>query len=129
MTAFADRNADAERDVHDALSDWDELRRVFGYQDVRADEEVDPAGAEVESQPHGAAAIVDHRVASREREPADRVEIDRTGDVVKGLVLPETGRIQQSDADFVAPYFVFESGVDRCAQHARHALGLSLIHI
>ena len=51
MTAFADRNADAERDVHDALSDWDELRRVFGYQDVRADEEVDPAGAEVESSP------------------------------------------------------------------------------
>ena len=92
-------------------------------QDVRADEEVDPAGAEVESQPHGAAAIVDHRVASREREPADRVEIDRSGDVVEGLVFPETGRIQQADADFVAPYFVFESGVDRCAQHARHALG------
>ena len=41
MAAFADRNADAERDVHDALSDWDELRRVFGYQDVRADEEVE----------------------------------------------------------------------------------------
>ena len=86
VAAFADRNADAERDVHDALSDGYELRRVFGYQDVRADEEVDPVGAEVESQPYGAAAVVDHRVASREREPADRVEIDRSGDVVEGLV-------------------------------------------
>ena len=56
MAAFADRNADAERDVHDALSDGYELRRVFGYQNVRADEEVDPVGAEVESQPYGAAA-------------------------------------------------------------------------
>ena len=113
MAAFADRNADAERDVHDALLDRDELRRVFGHQYVRADKEVDPAGAEVESQSDGASAVVDHRIASRKREPTDRVKIDRTGDVVEGLVLPEPGRIQQADADFVTPHLVFESGVDR----------------
>ena len=77
VAAFADRNADAERDVHDALSDGYELRRVLGYQDVRADEEVDPVGAEVESQHYGAAAVVDHRVASREREPTKQMKIDK----------------------------------------------------
>ena len=51
MAAFADRNADAERDVHDALSDGYELRRVFGYQNVRADEEVDQLGQRLSPSP------------------------------------------------------------------------------
>lgn len=98
MAAPADRYADAQCDVHDALLDGDELGRMLGRDDVRGKVEIDPAGVQVQRQPHGAAAVVDHRIAARDGEPADRVEIDRPGDVVQGLVLPHAGRIQQADA-------------------------------
>ena len=102
---------------------------MLGRDDVRGKVEIDPAGVQVQRQPHGAAAVVDHRIAARDGEPADRVEIDRPGDVVQGLVLPHAGRIQQADADLMAPYFVFEACVDRGAQHTRYALGRALVEL
>ena len=88
VAAPADRYSDAQRDVHHALLDRDELGRMLGRDDVRGKVEIDPAGVQVQRQSHGAAAVVDHRIAARDGKPADRVEIDRPGDVVQGLVFP-----------------------------------------
>ena len=127
VAPLADGDAQAERYVHRTLLDGNPLRRVLRSQHVGCQIEIDPVGAEVQRQADGSAAVVDHRIASRHREPAHGVEIDRSGDVVHGLVFPDAGRVEQADADFVAPHFVFESGVDRRVEHLGRAAPVDLV--
>lgn len=109
----ADGNAQSEREVCGALPDGDPLRRVFHRQQVGGYEEVDPSGGEVHRQTHDAAPVVDDRVAARQREPPGGLEVHRAGEAVPGLELPEAGRVEQSDADLLAPDLVFDAGVER----------------
>lgn len=68
VAALADGYAQTECHVHCALLDGNPLGRVLGRYDVGCEEEVDPARAEVHRQADGSAAVVEHRVASRNRE-------------------------------------------------------------
>ena len=81
VAPLADGDAQTERYVHRTLLDGNPLRRVLRSQHVGCQIEIDPVGAEVQRQADGSAAVVDHRIASRHREPAHGVEIDRAGDV------------------------------------------------
>ena len=118
----ADGNAQPEREMHGTLLDRNPLGRVLHRQQIGCDEEVDPAGAQVHGQAHGAALVVDDRVAARQREPPCGLEVHRTGEVVARLELPEAGRVEQAESDFVTPYLVLDAGVERGVE----ALGRTL---
>ena len=124
FAAFSDRNAQPEGEVHGVLLDWNPLRRMAREEHVGAHEEVDPSGREVHGQADGAAAVVEHGVAAREGEPVDRLEVDRSGDVVIGTVGPETCRVEQSEPYFALPEAVFDSSVEGRTEHFVGAFAL-----